>query len=143
MPLYKLTSANVRETTLVDCATGEVAYRTCTPSASGSSRSRASSIASWTGTSRSQEKLPQRNEPTTAILDHEGRIVAEIIWEGTHASEIRIQEEVLKGTSELFDAAFVRVLWVLLYFAVMYLGLNAATVRTKPSFQRVWSILGG
>lgn len=51
-----------------------------------------------------------RDQCTTAMLDREGQIVAEIVWEGTHTPEIRIGDEVLKGTGELFDAAFVRVL---------------------------------
>ncbi|EIW60315.1 uncharacterized protein TRAVEDRAFT_119142 [Trametes versicolor FP-101664 SS1] len=108
MPLYKLTSLDIRDTALVDCATGETLYRTSTPVASP--RSRASSITSWASSSRSQEKLPLRDQCTTAVLDREGQIVAEIVWEGTHTPEIRIGDEVLKGTGELFDAAFVRVL---------------------------------
>ncbi|KAI0823560.1 hypothetical protein BC628DRAFT_1324667 [Trametes gibbosa] len=101
MPLYQLSSANVRDTTLVDCITGKVVYRTWTPPPSPHS--------SGASTSRLQEKLSQCDRPTTAVLDYEGQTVAEIVWEGAHASDIRIREDVLKGTSELFDAAFIRV----------------------------------
>ncbi|KAI0647517.1 hypothetical protein C8Q79DRAFT_907975 [Trametes meyenii] len=109
--LFKFASTDVRSTALVDCATGEVVYRTST-SAPPPSRSRSSSTSSRASTSRSQEKLPLRgdDECTTAVLDHEGQTVAEIVWAGRHASVIRIREELLNGTTELFDAAFVRVL---------------------------------
>ncbi|KAI0362635.1 hypothetical protein OH77DRAFT_71553 [Trametes cingulata] len=107
--LFKLTSSNVRDTALVDCATGEAVYRTST-SAPARPRPRASSTSSWASSSGSQEKLPLCDQCTTAVLDREGQTVAEIVWEGRHASVIRIQEDVLKGTAELFDAAFVRVL---------------------------------
>ncbi|KAI0371669.1 hypothetical protein BV20DRAFT_964888 [Pilatotrama ljubarskyi] len=107
--LLKLTSSDVRDTALVDCATGDVVYRTST-SDRARPRSRASSTSSWASTSRSQEKLPLCDRCTTAVLDREGQAVAEIVWEGRHASVIRIREDVLKGTAELFDAAFVRVL---------------------------------
>ncbi|KAI0636510.1 hypothetical protein C8Q77DRAFT_1051255 [Trametes polyzona] len=108
MPLYKITSSDVRDTALVDCATGEVVYHTSTQSISP--RTRASSITSWASSSRAYEKLPQRDQCTTEVVDREGRTVAQIVWEGRHASEIRIEGEVLRGTAELFDAAFVRVL---------------------------------
>ncbi|KAI0665302.1 hypothetical protein C8Q70DRAFT_44618 [Cubamyces menziesii] len=106
--LLKLTSSDIRDTALVDCATGDVVYRTSTPTPA-LLRSRAGSISSWASPSRSQEKLPQCDESTTAVLDKEGQTVAEIVWEGRHASVIRIQEEVLRGTTELFDAAFVKI----------------------------------
>ncbi|KAI0672752.1 hypothetical protein C8Q78DRAFT_678229 [Trametes maxima] len=108
--LFKLASTDVRSTALMDCVTGEVVYRTST-STPPPLRSRSSSTSSWASTSKSQEKLPLRgdDECTTAVLDQEGQTVAEIVWEGRHASVIRIGEEVLNGTTELFDAAFVRV----------------------------------
>ncbi|OSD08383.1 hypothetical protein PYCCODRAFT_1429453 [Trametes coccinea BRFM310] len=107
--LLKLSSSDIRDTALVDCATDEVVYRTCT-SCPSSSRSRSSSTSSWASSTRSREKLPERNECTTVLLDCQGEAVAEIAWEGNHASMIRIREEVLQGTTELFDASFVRVL---------------------------------
>ncbi|CDO76428.1 hypothetical protein BN946_scf184781.g5 [Trametes cinnabarina] len=110
--LLKLTSLDIRDTALVDCASDGILYRTCTsvPSSSRSRSSSTSSISSWGSSSRSREKLPQHDECTTTLLDCEGDPVAEIVWEGRHASTIKIQEEVLKGTTELFDASFVRVL---------------------------------
>ena len=44
------------------------------------------------------------------MLDRDGETAAEIVWNGRNASVIRIEDEVLQGTTELFDAAFVRVL---------------------------------
>ena len=44
------------------------------------------------------------------MLDGDGETVAEITWEGKNASIIRILDEELQGTTELFDAAFARVL---------------------------------
>ncbi|KAI0723777.1 hypothetical protein C8T65DRAFT_714743 [Cerioporus squamosus] len=114
--LFKLTSADIRDTALVDCATGEILYCTSTSACvAGPSRSPASSTSSlgrtWARTNRSYEKLPASGEPsTTAVLDREGETAAEIVWNGRNASVIRIQDEVLQGTTELFDAAFVRVL---------------------------------
>ena len=111
--LYKLTSADIHDTALVDCATGEILYRTST-CAAGPSRSPASSTSSlgrsWARTNRSYEKLPACEQSTTAVLDRDGETAAEIVWNGRNASVIRIEEEVLQGTTELFDAAFVRVL---------------------------------
>ncbi|KAI0780456.1 hypothetical protein BD413DRAFT_607758 [Trametes elegans] len=113
--LLKITSSDVRDTALVDCATGEVVYRTASTSAPalpGLSRSRSSSTTSWAASSsRAREKSPACPERcTTAVHDREGRAVAEIVWEGRHAALIGIEDEVLQGTTELFDAAFVRVL---------------------------------
>ena len=111
--LYKLTSTDIHDTALVDCATGEILYRTSTCVA-GPSRSPASSTSSlgrsWARTNRSYEKLPACEQSTTAVLDRDGETAAEIVWNGRNASVIRIEDEVLQGTTELFDAAFVRVL---------------------------------
>ena len=109
--LFKLTSTDIHDTALVDCATGEILYRTSTLLA-GPSRSRASSLSSrsWTWANWSQEKLPACEQTTTSVLDRDGETVAEIVWDGKNASVIRIEGEVLQGTMELFDAAFVRVL---------------------------------
>ena len=119
--LLRLTSPDIHDTALVDCASGETLYRTSTPLA-GPSRSRSSSASSlslglsgWAARSnRSQEKLPERHTPplalATAVLDTDGELAAEIVWAGRNAAEIRIGEEVLRGSTELFDAAFVRVL---------------------------------
>ncbi|KAI0748367.1 hypothetical protein C8Q80DRAFT_1270786 [Daedaleopsis nitida] len=108
--LLKLTSTDIRDTALVDCATGETFFHTST-SIPGPSRSTSSlSSRSWTRSNRSLEKLPACGRPTTAVLDRDGEIAAEIEWDGNNASVIRIEDEVLQGTTELFDAAFVRVL---------------------------------
>ena len=115
--LLKLTWANIHDTALVDCATGEILYRTCTslsepPGLPGPSRSRTSlaSTVSRESSNRSDEKLPAWEQNTTAVLDCDGETVAEITWEGKNASIIRILDEELQGTTELFDAAFARVL---------------------------------
>ena len=112
--LVKLTSTDIHDTALVDCATGEILYRTST-SLPGPSRSRTSSMSSrsWTWSNwsnRSLEKLPAREPLTTTVLDRNGEAVAEVEWNGRNASVIRIEDEVIQGTMELFDAAFVRVL---------------------------------
>ena len=125
--LLRLTSPDIHDLSLVDCATGDVLYRTSTPVA-GPSRSRASSTSSlgwstrsyWSSSSRSQErlsraqeKLPEGAHPAsraTAILDPDGEAVGEIMWNGRNVCGIRIGEEVLGGTTELFDAEFVRLL---------------------------------
>ncbi|TFY57727.1 hypothetical protein EVJ58_g6859 [Rhodofomes roseus] len=46
----------------------------------------------------------------TFIEDGEGRIVAEITWKGATASHIRIGDNEINGTIELFDSAFVKIL---------------------------------
>lgn len=114
--LLKVTSADIHNTALLDCATGEVLYRTTTstvpPGLPGPSRSRTSlaSTFSRASSNRSYEKLPAYEQNTTAVLDCDGDTVAEIVWEGHNATIIRIQHEELRGTTELFDAAFARVL---------------------------------
>ncbi|TBU50219.1 hypothetical protein BD309DRAFT_849667 [Dichomitus squalens] len=115
--MLKVTSANIHETTLVDCATGTILYRTCTslsepPGLPGPSRSRTSLASTFSpaNSNRSYEKLPACEQNTTAVLDCDGEIVAEIVWEGKNATTIRLQDEELQGTTELFDAAFARVL---------------------------------
>ncbi|RPD66602.1 hypothetical protein L226DRAFT_203377 [Lentinus tigrinus ALCF2SS1-7] len=111
--LFKLTSTDIRDTALVDCATDEILYRTSTCVA-GPSRSPASSTSSlgrsWARANRSYEKLPACESCTTAVLDRDGETAAEIVWNGRNASVIRIEDDVLQGATELFDAAFVRVL---------------------------------
>ncbi|PIL24413.1 hypothetical protein GSI_14167 [Ganoderma sinense ZZ0214-1] len=114
--LLKVTSPDIHNTALLDCATNEVLYRTTTspvsPGLPGPSRSRTSlaSTFSRASSSRSYEKLPACDLNTTAVLDSDGDTVAEIVWEGHNATIIRIQDEELRGTTELFDAAFARVL---------------------------------
>ncbi|KAI1783992.1 hypothetical protein LXA43DRAFT_289221 [Ganoderma leucocontextum] len=114
--LLKVTSADIHNTALLDCDTGEILYRTTTslpPGLSGPSRSRTSlaSTFSRASSNRSYEKLPACEQNTTAVLDCDGDTVAEIVWEGHNATIIRIQDEELRGTTELFDAAFARVLF--------------------------------
>lgn len=109
--LFKFTSSDIQNTSIIDCATGAVIYEVSTPRSCTRSRSRSTaslkSFASFG--SYSQEKLAP--EPKiTSILDEEGKVVANITWEDRHASVIRIGEETLAGTAELFDAAFVKVL---------------------------------
>lgn len=109
--LFKFTSSDIQNTSIVDCSTGDVIFEVTTPRACSRSRSRSTaslkSFASFG--SYSQEKLAP--EPKiTSIIDEDGKVVANITWEERHASVIRIGEESLAGTAELFDAAFVKVL---------------------------------
>ena len=109
--LFKLTSFDIQNTSIINCLTGEVIYEVSTPRPCSRSRSRSTaslrSFASFG--SCSQEKLAP--EPKiTSIVDEDGKVVANITWEDRHASVIRIGEETLAGTAELFDAAFVKVL---------------------------------
>lgn len=109
--LFKLTSADINGTSLIDCATGKVAFRTTTEHPqrvrSGSCSTVDSAISH-----RSLEKRPMlpSGGRTTFLEDSEGNVVAEITWEGTAATCIRIGDDLIKGTAELFDAAFVKIL---------------------------------
>ncbi|KAL4244862.1 hypothetical protein ABKN59_001562 [Abortiporus biennis] len=115
--LLKLTSSDIENTTIVDCSTGTVLYQTHTPSTASSSRSRSQSTSSLrtissigsTLSTLSSEKLTQAQK-VTYLFDQTGDAVAEIVWEERHASLIRIREEEIAGTAELFDASFVKVL---------------------------------
>lgn len=109
--LLKFTSSDIQNTSIIDCSTGDVIFEVSTPRPCTRSRSRSTaslrSFASFG--SYSQEKLAQ--EPKiTSLIDEDGKVVADITWEDRHASLIRIGEETLAGTAELFDAAFVKVL---------------------------------
>nr|VWP00643.1 N/A [Ganoderma boninense] len=109
--LLKVTSPDIHNTALLDCATNEVLYRTTTsPVPPGLSPGPSRSRTSLASSNRSYEKLPACDLHTTAVLDPDGDTVAEIVWEGHNATIIRIQDEELRGTTELFDAAFARVL---------------------------------
>ena len=46
----------------------------------------------------------------TSLIDSDGLVAAEIFWENKLASVIRIGDETLAGTRDLFDASCVRVL---------------------------------
>ncbi|KAI0929084.1 hypothetical protein AcV5_006447 [Taiwanofungus camphoratus] len=105
--LFKFTSPDIRQTTLVDCATGGAAYRTTTPHVQ---RLRSSSRATMKSFSKSQVNLVLDDQRTTFVEDKDGNVVAEITWEGNYASVIKIQDQVLQGTAELFDAAFIKIL---------------------------------
>ncbi|OBZ65770.1 hypothetical protein A0H81_14253 [Grifola frondosa] len=109
--LFKLTSSDVRNTTLIHYATDTVTYRISTtgPLRRRRNGSRSSSSSSVSSCSSQQHQSPS-NQSTTTVEDRDGRIVAEIVWEGKSATIIRIGDEVLEGTTELFDAAFVKVL---------------------------------
>ncbi|KAH9928517.1 uncharacterized protein BXZ73DRAFT_90577 [Epithele typhae] len=112
--LLRLTSPDIRDTSLVDCTTGEVLYRTSTPVA-GPSRSRAGSITA-PGRASTSRRAPSKNSQNATPSVHDGaarrrrEVAAEIVWDGRVASVIKIGDEVLRGTTELFDAAFVRVM---------------------------------
>ncbi|KAI0072262.1 hypothetical protein K474DRAFT_414096 [Panus rudis PR-1116 ss-1] len=109
--LFKFTSFDVENTSIIDCLTGDVIYHVSTPRPCTRSRSRSTtslrSFASFG--SSSQEKLVSEQR-VTSLIDRDGAVVAEIFWEERHPSVIRIGDETLAGTAELFDAAFVKVL---------------------------------
>ncbi|KZT09702.1 uncharacterized protein LAESUDRAFT_517100 [Laetiporus sulphureus 93-53] len=111
--LLKFMSTDVFQSAILDDTTGDLAFRTKTHrprrTRSGSQASN-SSFASI----RSLEKCPMASgssEPhITLVEDAEGNIVADVTWEGDNAVLIRIGDECIKGTAELFDAAFMRIL---------------------------------
>lgn len=109
--LFKLTASDVQNTTFVDCATGAVAYKVSTWAPGARSRSlSASSLYSFASSSSSSRELCSPVHKITAVTDQSGECVAEVSWEETTATSIKLGEEILAGTSEIFDAAFVKVL---------------------------------
>ncbi|GBE81810.1 hypothetical protein BKA93DRAFT_738150 [Sparassis latifolia] len=105
--LYKLTSTDKGQTTLIDCATGTVAFRISTPRPARARASTLDSLKRTMSRNCSQETVPRTDRPTTLVEDKDGAIVAEIDWApGNYATLIRIGEEVLRGVAELFDCAF-------------------------------------
>ena len=113
--LFKLTSTDVQNTTIIDCSSGAVAFRISTSTPSGS-RSRSLSAASFysfaSSGSLSRESLSVLSSKMTVLKDVDDVSLAEIVWEQNTASHIRIGDEALAGTSELFDTAFIKVLCV-------------------------------
>lgn len=112
--LFKFTSSDVQNAAIVDCATGAAAFRIAT--AIPGSRSRSASAASFysfasaSSSSRDLPAAPARR--FTSITGPDGASLAEITWQDTTATSVRIGDEVLAGTAEVFDAAFVKVLCV-------------------------------
>ncbi|KAH9930643.1 uncharacterized protein B0H18DRAFT_130747 [Fomitopsis serialis] len=106
--LFHFASSDVYETTITDAVTGAVAFRTltCRPQ-----RQRSGTWSSTSTASSSSSRVDVANDQhMTFIEDGEGRIVAEITWKGTTASHIRIGDNEINGTIELFDSAFVKIL---------------------------------
>ncbi|THG99461.1 hypothetical protein EW026_g2883 [Hermanssonia centrifuga] len=110
--LFKFTSADLHNATIIDCSTGAVVYRISTAVPGGRSRSlSASSLYSFaSSSSSSRERLSSGSQKVTTLSSREGLGLAEITWEENRASLIRIGEEVLAGSAEIFDAAFIKVL---------------------------------
>lgn len=107
MMLLRFSSLDVCNATLTEATTGEVAYRISTTRPRSSSRTSFMSISSRSQDGQSPSSTDHR---TTVMKDSDGEAVAEIVWEANCASRIRIRDEEMRGTSELFDAAFVKVL---------------------------------
>jgi len=109
--LLKFTSHNIENTSIIDCSTGEVAYVVLTPVPASRTRSRStSSLMSFASSSSSSQDRYTPEQKVTSLLSADGETLAEIFWEERHASVIKIGEETLAGTGELFDAQFVKVL---------------------------------
>lgn len=114
--LLKFTSSDIENTSILDCSTGAAAYYVSTSSLCARSRSQSTSSlrSSASGGPSSKEKLYLPEQKITSLLGSDGQILAEILWEERHASVIRIGRETLAGTGEIFDAAFVKVLYVII-----------------------------
>ncbi|KAH8106896.1 hypothetical protein BXZ70DRAFT_1003792 [Cristinia sonorae] len=110
--LFKFTSPDLENTSIIDCSTGDVIYHVSTPGACLRARSRSStSIRSFaTHSSSSREKIDMTEPKVTSLIDNDGLVAAEIFWENKTATVIRIGDETLAGTRDLFDASCVRVL---------------------------------
>ena len=110
--LFRLNSTDVQNTTVVDCSSGAVAFRisTSTPCSRSRSLSAASFYSSTSSSSSSRENISADSHKMTVLKDGDDYTLAEIIWEENTATHIRIDDENLSGASELFDAAFVKVL---------------------------------
>ncbi|TCD70255.1 hypothetical protein EIP91_004156 [Steccherinum ochraceum] len=108
--LFKFASADLENTSIIDCSTGQVVYHVSTPGPCVRARSRSTtSIRSFaTYSSSSREKIDMAEPKITSLIDSDGVAVAEIFWENGVASVIRIGDETLAGTRDLFDASCVR-----------------------------------
>ena len=106
--LFQFASSDVYETTIVDPTTGAIAFRTIT------CRSQRQRSGTWSSTSTASSSSLREDvsndQRMTFIEDGQGRVVAEITWKGTTASHIRIGDNEINGTIELFDSAFVKIL---------------------------------
>ncbi|PCH37799.1 hypothetical protein WOLCODRAFT_135855 [Wolfiporia cocos MD-104 SS10] len=114
--LLKFESTDIHRSSIIDCATGDVVFRTVTPTRQTQTRKRSGSRSTLRSTFLriSEEKLPAEDseELKTVVEDADGHIIAEITWEGYEgntASCIRIGEEYLTGAADLFDAEFVKI----------------------------------
>ena len=104
--LFQFASPDVYQTTILDPTTGDVAFRTYT---CRSPRQRSGSSSS-SSTASSSSTTEDAQSDMTFVEDAQGQVVAEITWKGTTASHIRIGDTEIKGTIELFDSAFVKIL---------------------------------
>lgn len=111
--LFKFTSPDLQNTTVIDCSTGTLAYHftTPTPTPPPSTRSRSLSSASFysftTSTTLSLSLPPHKS---TSLKDADDHTVAEIVWEDNTSSLIRIGQEEIAGTADIFDTSFMKVL---------------------------------
>lgn len=78
----------------------------------------------------------------TFVEDAQGHVVAEITWKGTTASHIRIGDTEIQGTIELFDSAFVKILWVTIMLRSEVFVYLAHIVLTKPCYRLATSTHG-
>lgn len=110
--LYKFTSSDVQNAAVIDCATGAVVFHisTMTPGTRSRSASAASFYSFASSSTSSRELSTAAINKFTSVTDVEGELLAEITWKEGTATSVRIGEEVLAGTAEVFDAAFVKVL---------------------------------
>ncbi len=110
--LFKFTSSDLQNTTVIDCAIGDAAYRFSTPLPI--TRSRSLSAASFysfaSSSSSSPENLSMSPQKTTAVKDAKDCTLAEIVWEDNTSSLIRIGEEEIAGCADIFDTSFMKVL---------------------------------
>ncbi|KAF9812921.1 hypothetical protein IEO21_05876 [Rhodonia placenta] len=108
--LLQISHTDILRTSFVDCATGAVAFRTNTYHPQRA-RSGSCSSASSSSSSALQEQLSgdENVDRVTSLEDAYGNILAEITWDGANASLIRVGDDLIKGTAELFDAAFVKI----------------------------------
>ena len=80
----------------------------------------------------------------TSLIDSDGLVAAEIFWEDKVASVIRIGDETIAGTRDLFDASCVKVLCVMFSkISGAITDFSACSGRMRLSFPRAWSMSGG
>ncbi len=100
--LLKFATKNLFNTTVVDCATGDVVFRVAT-----SGTRRAPSLYSF-AYANSRGRLPKKQVTTLSGAD--GASMGEITWEEDAVAHIRVGEEELEGNCDIFAVDFIQVL---------------------------------